>query len=207
MTTDASSAASSPNHRESLWTNFPSPSKQIDHNTKTRFNVNGQMIDSRRLSSAIIERVKGVYSTDAVTVNDTYMYLPGTYDPNTKLERSVPAREIKIKRNWYWRDVVPLAVFLPALNSDSIYRKTIETSLVGNYILNAKPNESDVSQIFQHTMSAMHSAHPGVKNHIPIIKGLIIKKYQNDTPFTLTDRERGLFTRNASNFCNLSIRV
>jgi len=165
-----------------------SPTVEVSqgHNSVSRFNLRGEILSCAELTNEIKKRVEGVYSVDSVTVNDVYMSLGGTIDPMTNRARSVLAREIKIIRTWCFYDLVPLGVFLPTLvNTNSIYRKTLETSLLGDYLLNAKPTESDIDPIFRNTEAEV-ATNP---KHRVAIREFIMKKYHDDSEFTVTPEE------------------
>jgi hypothetical protein len=174
---------------------FPESPKRRDSRLVTRYSLNGKTLSGADLTQKVIAKVTGVYSADSVTVNDTYMFLPGTWDPITKREKSVEAREIKITRNFCVYDLVPGGVFFPTLcKLDSVYRKTIDTSLIKDYILNAKPNENDIDLIFRNTEEGIIAQFPAAADNIDALKALILKKYSDDADFILTAQDAATFS-------------
>jgi hypothetical protein len=188
----------SSNIEESLRQRFRAPSvANPDSRLVTRYSdAGGRTWTSTQISNEIVNRVSRIYAADAVTVNDTYMILPGTWDASTQRPRSVPCREINIKRTFCMYDLVPFGVFFPTLtNLDSIYRKTIEGTLIRDYVLNAKPNENDVDQIFRNALTTVKNTHPTVDDHNEILKQLIKRKYDEDVDFNLIEEDREGFSR------------
>ncbi len=184
---------------------LPPPSANNANNAKlvTRFSQDGRTLGAAELTQKVIERVSGVYSADSVVVNDVYMLLPGTWDPQTKRERSVSAREIKVIRNFCWYDAVPGGVFFPTLlNVNSIYRKTIDASSIRDYLLNAKPNEDDVNLIFINTEEVVKVKYETISQQTDAIKELVQKKYDEDADFTITANDVQGFGANQTAMIN-----
>jgi hypothetical protein len=144
---------------------------------QTRYcDQNGKIIEKEELEKKIIDRVKGIYSAESVTVNDVYYTFGGERELHNDVwrDKKRPAREIIIKRSWSPLDLqsvlfVPFASSL--CKSDSKYRKTIQTDSIRNFLLDASISDQEEDLLKNDGKNQLECAYlqcKSIKIYLPI---------------------------------------
>jgi hypothetical protein len=162
----------------------------------TRFiGVDGKVISDAELSQRISRRIEGIYSADSVTVNTVPFTLAGVYEVvnGVRKEKVIDARKIEIKRTWCLYDMVPLGVFLPTLcKNDSVYRKTIQTSTIRDFLLDAKLTEGDIDEIFNDAKAVLSQTNDFTdcsEEDFSSFGAVIRKKHHLEAPLEFTQED------------------
>jgi ubiquitin C-terminal hydrolase len=133
--------------------------------------ANGKVIEKKELEKKIIDKIRGIYSADSITVNDVLYSFGGETEiiNGVRREKKREARQIIIQRTWGLIDLKAAALipfFSSLFKTNSGYRKEIQSETIRNFLLDAKISDrkEDLDLIFNSTKEIMVKANRNIRD-------------------------------------------